>query len=171
MERDTSWQAQTDSYLGSLNVRICGNDYTATTLRPVRGLFAIPNASNPDPRPVFAAINCISNAPNRRYREVLINEFYAGGGAQDFSASIANFRNVIDSVQAPPPAITGARLNTNGFQFNVPAQRGRTNRVESSTNLLTWSTITNIFGTNAAVVVRDTNVFSVPRRSYRVVRE
>jgi hypothetical protein len=171
MERDSSWQAQTDSYLNGLNARICGNDYTATTLRTVRSLFALPNASNPDPRPVFAAINCISNSPNRQYREVLVNEFYAGGGAQDFSASIANWRSVLDSVQAPPPAITQARLNTNAFQFTVLAQRGRTNRVEGTTNLVIWSTITNIFGTNASVIVRDTNVFSTPRRSYRVVRE
>ena len=171
MERDSVWQAQTDSYLRGLNTRICGNDYTATILRPVRALFAQPSSSNPDPRPIFAAINCISNSPNRQYREVLINEVYAGGGAQDFSASISNWRSIIDSVQAPPPTITNLRLDTNGFQFAIPAQRGRTNRVESTTDFSTWSTVTNVSGTNASVIVRDTNVFSAPQRLYRVVRQ
>jgi len=171
MERGSSWQAQTDSYLNGLNVRICGNDYTATTLQTVRNLFATPTTSNPDPRPIFAAINCLTNTPNRRYHEVLVNEVYAGGGSQDFSASIANWRNVLDSVQAPPPAITDPHASTNVFRFTVPGQRGRTNRVEFTTNFVTWSTLTNLFGTNAPVVVSDTNLSSSPQRSYRILRQ
>jgi hypothetical protein len=174
MEPSSSWQGQTDTYLGSLNVRICGNDYVGSgmQLQLVRNLFASPTVSNPDPRPVFAAINCISNLPVRRYREVLINEFYNGGPEQDFSARITAWRNLIDAVEAPPPVITDVRLATNDvFRFTVPGQRGRINRVEGTTNLINWVTVTNITGTNAPVIVRDTNVLANPRRFYRVVRQ
>ena len=174
MESAATWQAQTDADLAGFNTKICGNDYLApgVQVQLVRNLFASPNPpTNPDPRPVFAAINCISNSPNRRYREVLINEFYNGGGAQDFSTRIAEWRTVLDSVQAPAPEITDARATTGGvFRFTVPGQRGRTNRVQSSTNLTNWITVTNITGTNAAVVVRETNIFPNPRRFYRLVR-
>jgi hypothetical protein len=136
-------------------------------------LFASPNPpTNPDPRPVFVAINCISNSPNRQYREVLVKAFYNGGGAIDFSTDIANWRNIMDAVQAPPPVITDVRLATNDiFRFTVPGQRGRINRVEGTTNLVNWVTVTNITGTNAPVIVRDTNVLANPRRFYRVVRQ
>jgi hypothetical protein len=174
MESDPFWQGQTDTFMTGYNVRVCGNDYLAqgVQVQLVRNLFASPNPpTNPDPRPVFAAINCISNLPVRRYREVLINEFYNGGGSQDFSMNITNWRNVIDAVQAPPPLITDARFATNDvFRFTVPGQRGRINRVEGTTNLIDWVTVTNITGTNAPVIVRDTNVLSNPRRFYRVLR-
>ena len=58
MERDASWQGQTDVFLRATNIVVCGNDYTATTRYGVRNLFAPPNATNSDPRPVFLAINC-----------------------------------------------------------------------------------------------------------------
>jgi hypothetical protein len=173
MESATFYQAQTDTYLGSFNTRICGNDYTGVGVgvQVVRNLFALPNASNPDPRPVFAAINCISNTPGRRYREVLVNEFYNGGGEMNFSASIATWRGTIDAVQAPPPTITDVRLGTNDtVRFTIPGQRGRINRVEGTTNFVDWITVTNITGTNAPVIVRDTNVLANPRRFYRVLR-
>lgn len=172
MERAATWQAQTDSYLASFNTRICGNDYTATTLQVVRDLFAPPTPpTNPDPRPVFVAINCISNSLSRQYREVLINEFYNGGGAMDFSARVTAWRTVIDAVQAPRPRITDARLAANTFRFTIPGQRGRINRVECTTNFVNWTTITNITGTNAPVIVRDLNLLGNPRRFYRVVRQ
>lgn len=173
MEPSPSWQAQTDTYLNGLNVRICGNDYTGAGLNHqlVRNLFASPNPpTNPDPRPVFVAINCISNSPSRQYREVLLKAFYNGGGAIDFSADIANWRNIIDAVQAPPPRITDLRLVTNTVRFTIPGQRGRINRVEYSSNFVNWATLTNVTGTNAPVTVRDTNVLANPRRFYRIVR-
>jgi hypothetical protein len=171
MERQDFYQAQTDALMSSNRVNICGNEYTATALHIVRSLFASPSQSNPDPRPLFIAINCISNTPNRQYREILINAVENGGGATDFSTQIAGWRNIIDAVQAPPPKITDARLGANAFRFTIPAQRGRTNRVECTTDFRDWTTITNVFGTNAPVVVRDTNVFLDLHRFYRVVRQ
>jgi hypothetical protein len=82
----------------------------------------------------------------------------------------AAWRNILDSVQAPPPRLKSAGFSGGGFQFTVPGQRGRTNRVEYTTNLVNWTTVTNLFGTNAPVMVRDTNALQDERRFYRVVR-
>jgi len=171
MERSSSWQAQTDTYLASLNVTICGNDYTASALQVVRNLFASPTVSNPDPRPVFVAINCLTNSPSRRYREVLINEFYNGGGAQDFTTSIGNWRTVMDAVQAPPALLSNISFTNGAFGFTFPGQRGRNNRVECTTNFLDWTTITNVTGTNLPALIRDLNAGANPLRFYRVARQ
>lgn len=89
----------------------------------------------------------------------------------DFSAQITLWRAVLDAVQAPPPTLTDVRSTTGGvFRFTVPAQRGRTNRVESTTNFANWITVTNISGTNASVVIRETNIFPNPKRFYRLLR-
>lgn len=115
-------------------------------------------------------INCVSNSPSHAYRELLVNEIYAGGGAQDFGPSIANWRRAIDSVQAPPPTITGARLDGGGLEFTIRGQRGHTNRVESSTNFVAWTTLTNVFGANGPVVIREPGAAENPDRFYRVVQ-
>ncbi len=171
MESGSTWQGQTDTYMASFGVSICGNEYTATANHIVRSLFATPTGANPDPRPLFIVINCISNTLTRQYHEVLLNAVENGGGTTDFSAQIASWRNIIDAVQAPPPKITDFRATLAGvFRFVVPAQRGRTNRVECTTDFTNWVTITNIIGTNALIPVRETNIFPNPRRFYRVVR-
>ena len=170
MEPASVWQGQTDTFLRSYNVNACGNDYTLTTHQTIRNLFAPPSPTNSDPRPVFVAINCLSNSPSHAHWQVLLMEFYNGGGAQDFSARIAAWRNTIDSVQAPPPLLANARLTDGGFEFTFPGQRGRTNRVECTTNLLDWATVTNTFGTNAPITFRDTNAAVNPQRVYRVRR-
>lgn len=171
MEPADFYQGQTDAYLAGYNVKICGNDYTPTTHQTIRNLFAPPGTLGyPDPRPVFVAVNCISNSPSHAYRQVLLMDFYNGGGAQDFSTQMANFRNIIDSVQAPPPRLTNVSFNAGTFQFTFPGQRGRTNRVEYSTDYADWITVTNVFGTNAPITFRDTNVLDNPQRIYRVRR-
>jgi len=172
MEPALVWQAQTDSFLGSYGDKVCGNDYTsATNSKGVRNLFAPPNSTpGGDPRPVFVAINCVSNSPSHAQWQVLLVEYYDGGGGIDFSARILAWRNIMDSVQAPPPRLKEPGLSGGGFQFTFPGQRGRTNRVERTTNLVNWTTITNVFGTNGPVTVRDTNAMQNERRFYRVVR-
>lgn len=170
LERDSIWQAQTDTFLRARGVSICGNDYTPTNVNIVRNLFAPPTAGNQNPRPVFAVINCVSNSPSHAQWQLLIKHIEAGGGAKDYSANIAVWRTIIDSVQAPPPAITDARLNGGAFEFTIPGQRGRTNRVERSINFLDWTTLTNVFGTNGPVAIREPNAVENPGRFYRVVR-
>jgi hypothetical protein len=170
LERSDSWQAQTDAFLGSHDVTVCGNDYTTTNVNLVRNLFAPPTASNPSPRPVFVVINCVSNSPTHAYREILVNEVYAGGGSQDFGPNIANWRQIIDSVEAPPPTLSLPRLDDDHIEFTLPGQRGRTNRVERSADLTHWTTLTNIFGVNGPVHVRDTRSTGNSASFYRVVR-
>lgn len=172
MENADFYQAQTDSFLSTNRVTICGNDYTAAagSRYAVRNLFAPPTGSNPDPRPVFVAINCVSNSVSHSYREVLVNEFYAGGGQQDFSARITAWRNIIDSVQAPRPLISDVRLTPTAFEFTIPGQRGRNNRVERTSNFVDWITVTNVTGTNAPVVVRDPDALVAPHHFYRIFR-
>jgi len=175
MESSSAWQAQTDTYARNNAVRICVDDYTSTNNTVVnryaaRSLFVSPTGANPDPRPVFIAINCMTNSPSHAYRQLLVKDFYAGGGAQDFTAQVNQWRNTIDSVQAPPPKLTKPAYSANNFEFTFPGQRGRTNRVQSSSDLVNWTTITNFFGTNAPIVVRDTNAVVNDRRFYRVVR-
>ena len=171
LERDPSWQAQTDTFLRARGITICGNDYTTTNVNVARNLFAPPNPpDNPNPRPVFAVINCVSNSPSHPQWQLLINHIEAGGGAKNYSANITAWRGIIDSVQAPPPTITGARLNGGMFEFAILAQRGRTNRVEHSVNFLDWAALTNVFGTNGPFTIRDPDAADTPNRFYRVVR-
>ena len=169
MERDAAWQGQTDVFLKATNVVVCGNDYTATTRYGIRNLFAPPNPTNSDPRPLFLAINCVSNSPSHAKYQVLISDFSNGGGAFDFTSLLTTtYRRILDSVQAPPPVLTSPQLNGNTLEFTFPGQRGRTNRVEGTTNFVDWSTITNVFGTNAPIRVRDP--VDVPEKFYRVRR-
>jgi hypothetical protein len=172
MEPAAAWQGQTDSFLASYKDRVCGNDYTSLTLsKGVRNLFARPNATpGGDPRPVFVAINGVANSPSHAQWQVLFVEYYDGGGGIDFSARIAAWRALIDSVRAPAPRLMNPLVSNGTFQFTLPGQRGRTNRVEFTKDFLNWTPITNVFGTNAPVVIRDTNSFQDDRRFYRVVR-
>jgi hypothetical protein len=170
MEPAAFYQSETDSFLHSYGISICGNDYTATNSKSIRNLFVTASATNTDPRPVFVAINCVSNSPSHAHWQVLLREFYNGGSGFDFSSRIAIWRNIIDSVQAPPPLITGARFPGSDFEFTIPGQRGRTNRIEFTSGFSGWTTLTNVFGTNAPVRIRDTNAPADPHRFYRVVR-
>ena len=115
-------------------------------------------------------INGVSNSTSHAQWQLLDLHIEPGGGAEDYSARIAQWRKIIDSVQAPLPVLSKARLNGSTFEFTVPGQRGRTNRVESSTNFVNWTTVTNLFGTNAPIVIRDTNALQRDRRLFRVVR-
>ena len=158
--------------MASFGVKTCGNEYASGVNHIVRSLFATPTSLNPDPRPLFIVINCISNTLTRQYHEVIVNAVENGGGTTDFSAQIASWRTIIDAVQAPAPQITDVRLaNPNTIRFTVPGQRGRTNRVEGTTNFVNWTTVTNITGTNVPVIVRDTNVLGNSQRFYRVLRQ
>src|SRR5262245_22759578 len=172
MEPLSQWQAQTDSFLRATNVTRCGNDYVGSIKYGVRNLFAPPNATNSDPRPLFLAVNGLSNSPSHRQWQVLISDFSNGGGAFDFTPAINRWRTILDSVQAPQPVLTNTPPSgsANEFTFTFPGQRGRTNVVETSADLATWSVVTNVFGTNAPITVRDTNYLNNDRKFYRVRR-
>src|SRR5262245_66609153 len=108
MEPLSQWQAQTDSFLRATNVTRCGNDYVGSIKYGVRNPFAPPYATNSDPRPLFLAINGLSNSPSHQQWQVLISDFSNGGGTFDFTADVNRWRRILDSVQAPAPMLTNA---------------------------------------------------------------
>lgn len=169
MESGSSWQAQTDAFLRATNIARCGNDYVGSVQHGIRNLFAPPNPTNSDPRPLFLAINGLSNSPSHRQWQVLISDFSNGGGSFDFTPAINRWRSILDSVQAPAPMLTNG-ASPDSFSFTFPGQRGRTNVVEGSSDLINWSAVTNYSGTNAPVMFRDPDFLSNERKFYRVRR-
>jgi hypothetical protein len=174
MEPLSSWQAQTDSFLRATNITRCGNDYVGSVKFGIRNLFAPPNSTNSDPRPLFLAINGLSNSPSHQQWQVLISDFSNGGGSFDFTPAINGWRTILDSVQAPPPTltpVTPTNIVDTAFTFTFPGQRGRTNVVESSLDLSNWTTVSNYFGSNGPITVRDLNYLDNETRFFRVRRQ
>ena len=171
MEPLAQWQAQADVFLRSTNVVRVGNDYVGSINHGIRNLFAPPNATNSDPRPLFLAINGLSNSPSHRQWEVLIADFSNGGGAFDFTPALARWKAILDSVQAPRPVLAARRSPSGPLTLSFPAQRGRTNTLERTTDLVEWVAVTNASGTNAMVSFVETTVPAPDRRFYRVRRQ
>jgi hypothetical protein len=163
LEPSASYVAQTDGFINQHKFRIAVNDYGPGGTNTVRTLFFAQGT-----RPVFIIINGVSNSPSHALWQVITAE--QGYGDSNFADNVAGWQRLIDSVQAPPPRITHVGLNDGRFEFTIPGQRGRTNRVECTTDFTVWTTITNVFGTNAPVVVRDLNPADGLGRFYRVVR-
>ena len=115
-------------------------------------------------QPYYVIINGVTNSPSHPAWQVLLRQNSYGGNIAPTNA----LRAVLESVQAGPPQITSFRSTNGGFEFTIPAQLGRTNRVEFSTNLTAWNTLTNIWGTNGQVIVRDASAQS--KRYYRINR-
>ena len=60
-------------------------------------------------------------------------------------------------------------LKTNGLTFNLQLSMGLNGRIEVSTNLTSWTTLTNFVGTNSNLSFRDPAATNSPRRYYRAV--
>jgi hypothetical protein len=167
MEDSTNYMTQTENFIAQHRFQPVLNDYVrsnnvTSNKGLVRRLFQ-PEAQ----RPVFLVINGISNSPTHAQWQLLVNS--GGYGTNDFSRQITEWRSAIDSVKAPPPRIAQPVVAGGNVQFTVPGQRGQTNRVEASSDLRVWSTVTNLIGTNATITIRDPFT-PPPRRFYRVVR-
>jgi len=164
-------QPQCEDFIDDYNLPMCANDYNSNpSLGPVQTNRVHDMFATPFLKPIFAIINCVSNSTAQSYLQLLLNE---DGGliTVDYGAYVTRWRTAIDSVQAPRPELTDTRLTPSGaLAFTLPGQRGRTNQVQVSSDLLNWTTVTNVSGTNAPVVFRDTNVVNAPRRFYRVRR-
>ena len=119
-------------------------------------------------QPIFAVINGVTNSPSHQPWQLLVN--HLGFGDTQFSTELASFRAIIDTVQAPvvAPQLSAARLVGSTFEFTLQTQRGRSYRVQGSTNLADWTTLRTIPGTNIPVLFRDTNA-PPSRRFYRTV--
>jgi len=146
------------------------NDYNANPSRgPVQTNVVHDQFNVPFKRPVLLVITCVSNSSYNPVYQLMLTE---DGGTGDFGEpTYTRWRTAIDAVQAPLPQITNARLEAGGaFRFNFPGQRGRTNQVLCSSNLLTWTVLTNVIGTNAPILFRDANPLSGSPRMYRIRR-
>jgi hypothetical protein len=168
-------QEQCDALIDDVGMRIVANDYNANAARGPKQTNVVHDSFQaPFIKPVFVVINCVSNSPSHPLNVVLVNEANTpGDGSEaDWNAAFTRWRGLIDSVQAPPPELTGLRLTANGtaIRFAIPGQRGRTNQVLASSNLINWTVVANYYGTNGPIVFRETNILASPRRFYRLRR-
>jgi len=162
-------QPQVEAVISELGIEICANDYNFSTkwgpleTNVVHDLFAPAFV-----KPLFVMINCVSNSPGNAQWSVLLNQ---AASPPDWNSALTQWRGLIDGMQAPPPQLTGTRRTGAGvFEFAFPGQRGRTNRVERSTDLVNWTALMNAFGSNGPVLFRETNTMLDGPRLYRVRR-
>lgn len=161
-ESASFYQSQTDNFITQQGFNPVVNDYDSTSTNKVRFLFQSSG------QPIFAVINGVTNSPTHQPWQLLVN--HLGYGDTDFNQELANFRAIIDTVQAPAPApqLSAARKVGADFEFALQTQAGRSYRVQGSTNLADWTTLRTLTGSNAPIVFRDTNA-PPARRFYRAV--
>lgn len=166
-------QEPCDALIDDVGMRIVANDYNSDDdfgplqTNVVHDSFALQFA-----KPLFVIINCVTNAPSHPGNSVLLNKAGAPGFGSDadWGNAFDQWHALIDTVQAPPPQLTELRLLTNTIRFTLPGQRGRTNQVLVSSNLVNWNVLASFYGTNGPIVFRDTNILSRTRRFYRLRR-
>ena len=165
-ESSPSYQPSTDNFVTQQGFNPVVNDYDSTSVNTVRFLF------QDGGQPTFVIINGVTNSPSHQPWQILVDE--QRYGQTDFAQTLAGYRAIIDTVQAAvvppsPPIITAPRrTGTNNFEFTLTTQTNRTYRVEVSTNLINWTTLRTVNGTNAPQLFRETNA-PTPRRFYRAV--
>lgn len=161
-EASSFYQAQTDNFINQQGFGIVVNDYEGNVINPVRFMFQSSG------QPIFVVINGVTNSPSHQPWQLLVN--YLGYGQTDFNQTLANFRSVIDTVQAPvpPPQLSAPRSAGADFEFNLLTQPNRSYRVQVSSNLVNWTTLRTVTGSTNAIVFRDTNA-PAGNRFYRAV--
>lgn len=161
-EANSVYQASTDNFVAQQGFNPVVNDYEGSVINPVRFQFTTGG------QPLFVIINGVTNSPTHLPWQILVN--YLGYGQTDFNQTLAGFRAVIDTVQAPvpPPQLSAPRRVGNDFEFTFTTRSNRTYRVEISANLTNWATLRSVAGTGAGVLFRDTNA-PAAGRFYRVV--
>jgi hypothetical protein len=94
-------------------------------------------------------------------------------GATDFDSENNTFRLGVQRTTAPVNlellSLTG--LPGGGVELSVLNEPGRSYRLEASTNLLDWETLTGFYSTNAVMAVPDDSATNHPVRFYRAVLE
>ena len=61
------------------------------------------------------------------------------------------------------------RLPSGQFRFAVLSPTGQVLRVQATTNLVNWSTLSTLTNTNGVTIFTDTAAPSFPRRLYRAI--
>jgi hypothetical protein len=60
-------------------------------------------------------------------------------------------------------------MTTNGMTFSLQLSKGLNGHIQISTNLTSWTTLTNFVGTNSTITFRDPAATNSPSRFYRAV--
>ena len=60
-------------------------------------------------------------------------------------------------------------LKTNGLVFSLQLSKGLNGHIQISTNLTSWTALTNFVGTNTTINFRDPAATNLHRRFYRAV--
>ena len=149
------------------------NDYNSNPSRgpvqtnAVHDLFDVPYH-----KPHFIAINCVSNSSYNPWNQLVLTEDAPVDlDLTENGPTITRWHAVIDGVQAPLPQITSPGIGNGGaFRFVFPGQRGRTNQVMGSSNLVNWTVLTNVTGTNLPILFRDLSITSNAMHFYRILR-
>jgi hypothetical protein len=76
---------------------------------------------------------------------------------------------VTTAILTPQPLPSAAYVQTDGFPLSIALEVGRNYRIEVSTNLRNWATITNFTSTTGALQFLDMQATNSVRRFYRVV--
>ncbi len=161
-------QPQAEDFIDEYGIEISANDYNSIlSLGPLQTNAVHDSFQERFLTPTFVVISCVANSTSHPQYTLLLTQ---GGGLADWNVALSQWRAAIDSVQAPLPQLTDVRLSGGTFQFTLPGQRGRTNRVECTTNFVNWTALTNVFGTNAPMIFRDANAVVNGERFYRVRR-
>ncbi len=162
-ESASFYQTQTDSFITQQGFTPVVNDY-GPGLGTNRVRFLFQNSG----QPIFAVINGVTNSPTHQPWQLLVN--HLGYGDADFNQELAGFRAIINTVQTPAlaPQLSAAHRTGSDFEFTLQTQRGRSYRVQGSTNLTDWTTLRTLSGTNIPVLFRDTDSPSTGR-FYRAV--
>ena len=161
-EASPSYQVSTDNFINQQGFGITVNDYEGSVINPVRFQFSTGG------QPLFVVINGVTNSPTHQPWQILVAE--QRYGQTDFNQTLAGFRAVIDTVQAPVPApqLSAPRRVGADFEFTLLTQPNRSYRVQSSSNLTSWTTLSTVTGSTNAIVFRDTNA-PPGNRFYRAV--
>jgi hypothetical protein len=132
----------------------------------VHDLFELPYT-----RPRLIVINCLTNSNYNPPYQLIFTEHPEIADFPPDGVEVTRWRTAIDSVQAPLPRITSIGMGNGGaFRFLFPGQRGRTNQVLGSSDLVDWTVLTNVTGTNLPILFRDLSVSTNSARFYKIRR-
>jgi thiol-disulfide isomerase/thioredoxin len=153
-------EVQTQNFVTQAGLDLVLNDFS----RAVANRFASGG------QPIFAVINGVTNSPTHKPWELLYSQ--PGYGQTTFPINL--FQSAIDAVKTAslPSRVAGFRLrNAETLDLTLEVQQGKPYRIESSTNLVHWSSVISLTATNSNHVVQLQNSAGQERRFFRAVNE